>query len=46
MAGSQFFTFLVSLGAMLTLAAALYRVELLGKRLDERLRELREALAG
>jgi hypothetical protein len=30
---------------MLALAAALYRVELLGKRLDQRLRELRELLA-
>ena len=30
---------------MLALAATLYRNELLGKRLDERLRELREALA-
>jgi len=36
---------LVSLAAMLALAGALYRVELLGKRLDERLRELRELLA-
>ena len=45
MAGSQFFTFLVSLAAMLALAGALYRVELLGKRLDQRLRELRELLA-
>ena len=44
MAGSQFFTFLVALAGMLALAAALYRVELLGKRLDQRLRELREAL--
>jgi len=46
MAGSQFFTFLVALAGMLALAAALYRVELLGKRLDQRLRELREALVG
>ena len=30
---------------MLTLAAALYSVELAGKRIDERLRELRELLA-
>ena len=30
---------------MLALAGALYQVELAGKRLDERLRELREALA-
>ena len=34
MAGSQFFTFCVALAAMLALAAALYRFELLGKRLD------------
>ena len=31
--------------SMLLLAYALYRVELAGKRLDERLRGLREALA-
>ena len=45
MAGSQFATFLVSLAAMLALAGALYRVELAGKRLDARLKELRELLA-
>jgi heme exporter protein C len=45
MAGSQFFAFCVSLAAMLALAATLYRVELAGKRLDARLRELREILA-
>jgi heme exporter protein C len=44
MAGSQFFTFCVCLVAMLVLAYVLYRVELSGKRLDERLKELREAL--
>ena len=44
MAGSQFFTFCVSLAAMLLLAATLYHVELAGKRIDVRLRELREAL--
>jgi heme exporter protein C len=44
MEGSQFFAFLVSLAAMLLLFAALYRVELSGKRLDARLRELRESL--
>jgi hypothetical protein len=44
MAGSQFFVFLVSWAAMLALAAALYHVELTGKRIDIRLRELREAL--
>ena len=45
MSDSMFFTFLVCLGGMLTLAAALYTNELLGKRLDARIRELREALA-
>jgi heme exporter protein C len=45
MDGSMFFTFCVSLAAMLSLAATLYHVELAGKRLDARLRELREALA-
>jgi heme exporter protein C len=44
MATSQFATFCVCLGALLTLAGALYRIELSGKRLDIRLRELREAL--
>jgi heme exporter protein C len=45
MAGSQFATFLVCLAAMLALAYLLYRIELAGKRLDARLRELRELLA-
>ena len=45
MAGSQFATFCVALAAMVALAGALYRVELSGKRLDLRLRELREALS-
>ena len=45
MAGSQFLTFCVSLAAMLALAAFFYRLELAGKRLDVRLKELREALA-
>ncbi len=45
MATSQFATFMVALAAMVALAGALYRVELLGKRLDARLRELRELLA-
>lgn len=45
MAASQFATFVVALIAMLALAYALYRVELLGKRLDARLKELRELLA-
>ena len=44
MATSQFATFMVALAAMISLAGALYRVELSGKRLDIRLRELREAL--
>src|SRR3954463_8310575 len=43
--GSMFFTFCVSLAAMLAVAATLYHVELTGKRLDARLRELRELLA-
>ena len=45
MATSQFATFCVALAAMILLAGALYRVELLGKRLDAQLRELRELLA-
>jgi heme exporter protein C len=45
MAASQFVTFLVAWAALLALAATLYHVELAGKRLDARLRELRELLA-
>jgi heme exporter protein C len=45
MAGSQFLTFCVAWAAMLALAACLYQVELAGKRIDTRLRELRELLA-
>jgi heme exporter protein C len=45
MSNDMFFTFCVCLAGMLLLAAALYSNELAGKRLDERLRELREALA-
>ena len=45
MAGSQFATFVVCLAAMLSIAYTLYRIELAGKRLDARLRELRELLA-
>jgi heme exporter protein C len=45
MAGSMFFVFCVCLAGMLLLAVALYQTELAGKRLDARLRELREALA-
>ena len=37
--------YLVAQAAMLVLAYTLYRVELAGKRLDLRLRELREVLA-
>jgi heme exporter protein C len=44
MAGSQFFTFCVAVVAMLAVGATLYNLELTGKRLDQRLRELREAL--
>jgi heme exporter protein C len=44
MSGLMFFTFCVSWAALLTLAACLYHVELAGKRLDARLRELRELL--
>lgn len=45
MSWEMFLTFCVCLGGMLALAATLYTNELLGKRLDARLRELREALA-
>jgi len=45
MSDSMFLTFCVCLAGMLTLAAALYSVELAGKRIDERMRELRELLA-
>jgi heme exporter protein C len=45
MDGSMFAVFCVCLAGMLALAGALYANELLGKRLDERLRELKEALA-
>jgi heme exporter protein C len=45
MSGSMFFTFCVAWAAMTALFAALYQIELAGKRLDERLRELRESLA-
>jgi len=45
MADSQLATFCVAFAAMLVTAAALYRVELAGKRLDTRLRELRELLS-
>lgn len=45
MAASMFATFMVCLAGMLALAAALYANELSGKRLDARLRELREVLS-
>src|SRR5689334_23345914 len=45
MTGSQFFTFCVSLAAMLALLAALYQIELAGKRLDASVREVRELLS-
>jgi len=45
MSDDMFFTFCVCLAGMLLLAATLYSNELAGKRLDARLRELREALA-
>ena len=45
MTGQMFFTFCVSLLAMISLFSVLYRIELAGKRIDMRLRELRELLA-
>jgi len=45
MTGAQFLTFCVAQAAMLFLFATLYHTELAGKRLDLRLRELRELLA-
>jgi heme exporter protein C len=45
MTGSQFLAFCVALVAMLALFATLYQIELAGKRLDARLRELRELVA-
>ena len=45
MTHTMFLTFCVSLAAMLSILALLYQLELAGKRLDARLRELREALA-
>ncbi len=44
LSGSQLTTLLVSLAGMLALAAALYANELAGKRLDARIREVRELL--
>ena len=45
MTGTMFFTFCVAWLAMTVLSYTLYRLELLGKRLDSNLRELREILA-
>ena len=45
MTGQMFFTFCVAFAAMLSLFTVLYQVELAGKRIDMRLRELRELLA-
>ncbi len=45
MSGSMFFTFCVAWAAMLATAAAMYRIELTGKRIDARMRELNELLA-
>ena len=44
MSATMFVTFCVSWGAVTFLAYVLYRVELVGKRIDADLRELREAL--
>jgi heme exporter protein C len=44
MAQAQFLTFCVSLVAMLFLLATLYQVELVGKKIDSQLKELRELL--
>ena len=45
MSASMFLTFCVCLGAMVSLASALYLIELSGKRAEASLRELRELLA-
>jgi heme exporter protein C len=45
MTGTMFSAFLVSLVAMLSLAYVMYRVEIVGKRTDAHLRDLREALS-
>lgn len=45
MAGSMLLTFCVAWAALLALASTLYRIELAGKRIDLRLRELKERLA-
>ena len=43
--GRELLTFAVSWAAILSLAACMYHVELAGKRLDARLKSLRELLA-
>ena len=45
MSGEMFLAFCFAWAAMLTLGACLYHLELAGKRLDARLKELREVLA-
>ena len=45
LSGKMLLAFCFAWAAMLSLAACLYHLELAGKRLDARLRELREALA-
>jgi hypothetical protein len=45
MSGTMFLAFCISWAALLVLASTLYHVELAGKRLDARLKELREVLA-
>jgi heme exporter protein C len=42
MAGSMLLTFCVAWAALLVLASTLYRIELAGKRIEKRLRELKE----
>jgi heme exporter protein C len=42
MAGSMLLTFCVSYAALLALASTLYRIEVAGKRIEKRLRELKE----
>jgi heme exporter protein C len=46
MDGSMLFTFLMALAAMLSLAVAMYLVELRGKRLDEQVTRLRRLAEG
>jgi heme exporter protein C len=45
MDNSMLFTFVVSLAAMLSLAYAMYEVELRGKRMDDRVSQIRRLLA-